>query len=95
MAIAIALSKKKQDWKGNWDKLFGILQSKTFKKAIENDIKREDKIKEDSQLFQIRNNKKQAKEKAKKGKSTGKKFFCKNHPEANTHDTEDCRMEKH
>jgi hypothetical protein len=43
-------------------------------------MKREDKIKEDSQLFQIRTNKKLAKkDKAKKGKGkeNDNKFFCK------------------
>jgi hypothetical protein len=82
--------------------LLGTLQSEIFKRAIEDDVKREDKIKEDSQLFQIKEEKKQAKkDKAKKGETKkgnsekGKrKFFCKNHPNSNTHNTKDCQMER-
>jgi hypothetical protein len=95
-SIALALNDKK--WQGSWDILLGTLQSEIFKRAIENDVKREDKIKEDSQLFQIKEEKRQAKkDRAKKGETKkgnsekGKrKFFCKNHPNSNTHNTEDC-----
>jgi hypothetical protein len=73
----------------------GYLQSEVLKRAIKDNIKREDKIKEDSQLFQIRKEKKQAKKnKAKKGDSNKSKaekgngkFYCKNHPNSNTHNT--------
>jgi hypothetical protein len=73
-----------------------------FKTAIKDDVKREDKIKEDSQLFQIKEEKKQAKKnRAKKGetkkgnsKKGKRKFFCKNHPNSNTHNNEDCQMER-
>jgi hypothetical protein len=58
-------------------------------------VKREDKIKEDSQLFQIKTNKKLAKKnKAKKGKGKkkGNKFLCKNHLESSH--IENCKIEK-
>jgi hypothetical protein len=82
--------------------LLGILQSEIFKRAIKDDVKREVKIKEDSQLFQIKEEKRQAKkDRAKKGDSKKgssekgkKKFYCKNHPNSNTHNTKDCRMER-
>jgi hypothetical protein len=54
------LTEKKPEWEGNWDKLLGRLQSEIFKRAIKNNVKREDKIKEDSQLSQNRTNKKLA-----------------------------------
>jgi hypothetical protein len=83
-SITLALNEKKSRWQGSWDVLLGTLQSKVFKKTIKDDVKREDKIKENNQLFQIREEKKQAKkDKAKKGDSNkgkakkGKgKFYC-------------------
>jgi hypothetical protein len=73
-----------------------------IRKPVEDDVKREDKVREDSQLFQIKEEKKQAKkDRAKKGETKkgnsekGKrKFFCKNHPNSNTHNTKDCQMER-
>jgi hypothetical protein len=78
------LNKKKEKWQGSWDILLGILQSEIFKTDIEDDVKREEKIKEDSQLFQIKEEKRQAKkdrakkEDSKKGSSEKgkKKFYC-------------------
>jgi hypothetical protein len=61
-------------------------------------VKREEKIKQDSQLFQIKEEKRQAKKDrakkrdSKKGNSEKgkKKFYCKNHPNSNTYNIEDC-----
>jgi hypothetical protein len=94
-AIAITLNDRKEKWHRNWDILLETLQSEVFKRAIKDDVKREDKIKEDTQLFQIRKEKRQArKNRAKKGDSEKgkKKFFCKNHPNSNTHNTKDCQI---
>jgi hypothetical protein len=46
-SIALALNEKKENWQGSWDILLGILQSEIFKRAIEDDVKREEKIKEE------------------------------------------------
>jgi hypothetical protein len=101
-STALALNEKKEKWQGSWDILLGILQSEIFKRAIKDDMKREEKIKEDSQLFQIKEEKGQAKKDrakkrdSKKGSSEKgkKKFYCKNHPNSNTHNTEDYRIER-
>jgi hypothetical protein len=85
-SIALALNDKKEKWQGSWNILLVTLQSEIFKRAIKDDVKREDKIKKDSQLFQIKEEKRQAKkDRAKKGETKkgnsekGKrKFFCKN-----------------
>jgi hypothetical protein len=62
-SIALALNKKKEKLQGSWDILLRILQSEIFKRAIEDDVKREEKIKEDSQLFQIKEIRRRAKAK--------------------------------
>jgi hypothetical protein len=101
-SIALALNDKKEKWQGSWDILLSTLQLEIFKRAIENNMKRKDKIKENSQLFQNKEEKRQAKKnRAKKGETkkgnsekAKRKFFCKNHPNSNTHNTKDCRMER-